>query len=178
MLNKELLNYTHFAASNVNLFPILRVHWDSNLHLGVSQIIEFYLDGLLWIQLPAMSFTPDELYTKHSINASTLNAMRIDDLPSEQLVSGSRNIDYVEKSIIYVGAPSAFALNGTLDTHDHRIRIVFRSIDGKITYTPKSIEIDNPNERVTCEYDGQYFLITTNENPVYNSYFDCLVSFN
>ena len=177
MLNKELLNYTHFASSNVNLFPILRVHWDSNLHLGVSQIIESNYIGP-WIQIPAIkSFTPDELYTRHSINTSTLNAMLLDDLPSEQLVSGSRSIDYVEKSIIYAGAPSAFALNGKLDTNDYRIRIVFRSIDGEITYTPKSIEIDNPNEHITCEYDGQRFLITTNGNPVYNSYFDCLVSF-
>lgn len=178
MLNKELLNYTHFASSNVNLFPILRVHWDSSLHLGASQIIEFYLDGSMWIQLPSMSFTLDELYTRHSINTSTLNAMLLDDLPSEQLVSGSRNIDYVEKSIIYVGTPSLHALNGKLDTYDYRIRIVFRSINGEITYTPKSIEIDNPNEHVTCEYNGQRFLITTNGNPVYNSYFDCLVSFN
>ena len=175
MLNKELLNYTHFASSNVNLFPILRVHWDSSLHLGVSQIIECYLDGL-WIQLPAIGpYTPNELYTKHCINASTLNAMLLDDLPSAQIISGSSVIDYVEKSIIYVGSP--FALNGVLDIHNHRIRIVFRSINGEIAYTPKSIEIDNPNEHVTCEYDGQRFLITTNGNPVYNSYFDCLVSF-
>lgn len=88
MLNKDLLNYTHFVGSKVNLFPILRVYWDPSLHLSVSQSIEMNI-GSLWILVPAISPpTPVELYAKNLINASTLNTILVDDLPSTQIVGG------------------------------------------------------------------------------------------
>lgn len=178
MLNKELISYTYFATSDVNLFPILRVHWDSSLLLKAFLVVEVNMSGT-WIQLPSITGnSPNELYSHNLINAYTLNAMLIDDLPDIQYVSGSSIIDSVEKSIIYAGSCGIAIISSSLDTNNYRITITFTSLNEQTKYNIANTDFINPNLGVTCKYDGQHFLITTNGNPVYTSYIDCQISFN